>query len=220
MDRLQRPDELRQDRLVDCWTEAVSALGGDNGVRAAAEELVAAYSHGRHYHDLAHIEQVVEDARWLAGQTGLESDERARIELAALAHDVVYDGVPGQDEERSAAWAEERLVACGVSKQDADRVAELIAATADHVASDTAAGVLMDADLAILASPSDGYAAYLAAVRAEYAHVPDDAWRAGRSYVLKTLLDRDQLFVTEPGRERWETTARDNVRSELDSLTD
>lgn len=218
MDRVEGPDEDRAVRLAEHWVAAVRALGG-GGARAVADELVAAYGSGRHYHDLAHVDQVVRDVGWLAVEVGLEPVERCQVELAALAHDVVYDGVPGQDEQRSAAWVEERLRSCGVSTEDAMRVAELVAATADHVSDDVAMGVLMDADLAILASPPDAYAAYVAAVRREYAHVPEDAWRTGRAHVLGTLLDRDHLFVTAPGRERWEAAARRNLRAELDDLT-
>ena len=60
-------------------------------------------------------------------------------------------------------------------------------------------GVLLDADLAILGSSPTTYDAYVAAVRAEYADVGDDEWRAGRTGVLEGFGNREILFVTAAG---------------------
>ena len=46
----------------------------------------------------------------------------------------------------------------------------------------------IEADLAILGADPSDYDAYVNGVRAEYAHVPDAAWRTGRSAVLEGLL--------------------------------
>ncbi len=77
---------------------------------------------------------------------------------------------------------------------------------------------LSDADLAILAAPPERYAEYVAAVRREYAHVPDDAFRAGRTAILTGLLDRAHLFHTPYAREHWEAIARANVTREVAGL--
>ena len=71
---------------------------------------------------------------------------------------------------------------------------------------------LSDADLAILAAPPERYAEYVAAVRREYAHVPDAAFRAGRAAILRDLLAKPHLFHTAYAREHWEATARANVQ--------
>ena len=77
--------------------------------------------------------------------------------------------------------------------------------------------VLLAADLAVLAAEPSRYADYATAVRREYAHVDDDAWRSGRARVLRTLLDRPRLFAPELGLDEWERRARANVTSELAS---
>jgi predicted metal-dependent HD superfamily phosphohydrolase len=56
----------------------------------------------RRYHDSAHVRAVVRDAAVLAAGLRLPADERAVLTIAAGAHDVVYDGHPGDDERRSA----------------------------------------------------------------------------------------------------------------------
>ena len=49
----------------------------------------------------------------LAGELRLPADERAVLTIAAAAHNVVYDGHPGADERRSAAWARHWLASMG-----------------------------------------------------------------------------------------------------------
>jgi predicted metal-dependent HD superfamily phosphohydrolase len=96
-------------------------------------------------------------------------------------------------------------------------VARLVRLTTTHdpAEGDRNGAVLSDADLAILAADPERYAAYAAAVREEYAAVPDAAFRAGRADVLRRLLDLPALFRTPPGRERWEEAARHNLETEL-----
>ncbi|MET1074806.1 MAG: HD domain-containing protein [Umezawaea sp.] len=172
----------------------------------------------RRYHNADHVRQVVRDAELLAGDE-CERD-RALVALAALAHDVVYDGKPGDDERRSAEWARDQLLATGVADEDVGRVEDLVLATLTHEApaDDRLAAVLLDADLAILGSDSAGYERYRAAVRSEYAHVPDDAWKVGRAAVLRSLLDRESLYLTGAARERWAVAARRNLAGELAGL--
>lgn len=56
----------------------------------------------RHYHDVRHLAQCLTALGQLGCRDGV-------VELAAWFHDSVYDGVPGDDEERSAAFAESSL---------------------------------------------------------------------------------------------------------------
>ena len=73
--------------------------------------------------------------------------------------------------------------------------------TADHdpAPDDVVGGLVSDADLAVLGGTPAGYARYTHQVRAEYCDVPDPLFRAGRSQVLRTLLDGGPLFRTAPG---------------------
>ncbi len=116
--------------------------------------------------------------------------------LATWYHDAVYDPRAGDNEARSADLARRDLTGLGVGADRVDRVAGLVLATRDHRAADPDAAVLVDADLAILAVPAGDYAAYVAAVRAEYGFVPEAAWRAGRAAVLAGFLARPRLFAT------------------------
>jgi predicted metal-dependent HD superfamily phosphohydrolase len=205
------------------WTGAVCLLGGDRQVaEAAAADLAARYAEPhRRYHDVAHMRAVVRDAAILAGELRLTATERALLTIAAGAHDVVYDGHPGDDERRSASWARDWLTRAGVARAHVARTGELVLATMAHLAppDDPMAWALLDADLAILGADRAAYDRYRAAVREEYAALDEPSWRAGRAEVMAGLLARDPIYRTGVARRRWEAKARANIARELESLT-
>jgi predicted metal-dependent HD superfamily phosphohydrolase len=215
----------RENALVESvWTRAVCLLGGNQEVAAAAAaDLGARYAEPhRRYHTNVHVQAVVRDAAALAGELSLPAEDRAVLTIAACAHDVVYDGRPGDDERRSASWARDWLARAGVGEAHAARVEELVLATVAHSASpdDLTAWILLDADLAILGADPPGYDRYRRAVREEYAAVDEPAWRTGRAAVMSGLLARDPLYGTSAARLRWEAAARANIARELNALTD
>ena len=176
------------------------------------DELVLAWDRPG-YHDLVHLAEVLDRLDELA-RAGAHFDPTTVV-LAAWFHDAVYDGTT-EDEERSAQWAERAL-----PPSYADEVARLVRMTAHHrPADDDLAGcALSDADLGILAAAPERYAAYVAGVRADFAHVGDDDFRAGRAAVLRDLAARPHLFHTGQGRALWESAARANLERELGELS-
>lgn len=203
------------------------------GPEQAGADLVRRYEEPhRRYHTTAHLAEVLDQVDALAA----EADDAEAVRLAAWFHDAIYDPSADDNEERSAALAERVLTEIGRSPGTVAEVARLVRLTATHDPAhgpadadrnradrngtarnraDRNGAVLCDADLAILAAEPARYAAYAAAVREEYAAVPDEAFRRGRAAVLRRLLDLPALFHTAAGRERWEETARHNLRAEL-----
>jgi predicted metal-dependent HD superfamily phosphohydrolase len=145
------------------------------------------------------------------------------VRLAAWLHDAVYDprALGDANERDSAEFAEGLLTTLGAPAEVAAEVARLVGLTAGHATTDGDADgeLLCDADLAILASDDERYAAYTAAIRREYAHVSDEAFRAGREQVLRALLELPSIYRLAPLREAWEAGARANLTTELSSLT-
>lgn len=172
---------------------------------------------GRRYHGLEHLDDCLAQLDAIAG---LSDHERRLLGWAILWHDAIYDPERTDNEEASAELAREELLGCGVAAEDAAEVARLIRLTKDHEAEDgdRLAEILVSIDLSILGSRPASYAAYVAGVRAEYAHVGDDAWRAGRSAVLERLLARDPLYPDNGYRQRLESQARLNIEEELRQL--
>ena len=83
---------------------------------------------------------------------------------------------------------------------------------------DVDGAVLCDADLAVLSSSPEAYAAYPSAVREEYVHLPYDLFTAGRIAVLEQLLALPRLFRLPAVAESWEPRARANMAAELSLL--
>jgi predicted metal-dependent HD superfamily phosphohydrolase len=167
----------------------------------------------RRYHTTEHLTAVLDRVDELLA----EADDAEAVRLAAWFHDAIYDPARDDNEERSAVLAERMLAESDLPAGTVAEVARLVRLTTTHdpAEGDHNGAVLCDADLAILAAPPDGYAAYAAAVREEYAAVPDEVFREGRADVLRSLLELPALFRTASGRERWEEAARHNLRTEL-----
>jgi predicted metal-dependent HD superfamily phosphohydrolase len=206
--------DLERDWLHTIRT-AGSTVDDAHAARAGADLLARWQQSHRHYHDREHLAEVL-DAVDLLGD--LATDLPA-VRLAAWFHDAVYAGRPGDDEEASAVVAGQVLAALRVPARRVAEVVRLVRLTARHdPADDDLDGqVLCDADLAILAAPPDRYARYCRAVRAEYAQVPDDAFRAGRAAVLEGLAT-GRLYRTTRGHECWDAAARFNLERELSDL--
>lgn len=202
--------------LRRAWDGLLARLGLVDG--GLFGELVAAYGEPhRRYHTVAHLVAVVRKVDGLARAEGV--GDAAPAQLAAWFHDAVYDPLGADNEERSAAWARSALLDRGAPGGLADRVADLVRATADHAgagAGDPQLAVLLDADLAVLAAPPEPYHAYAHAIREEYGFVPEEAFRRGRTRVLESLLARP-LFRTAT-MQALEATARGNLARELARL--
>lgn len=207
------------------WFDLVGAsVAGDEAVDAAFADVVARYGEPhRRYHTFAHVLDVLGTLDELLTDPmspEVGPDDRTAIRAAGWLHDVVYDPTRHDNEERSAAYATATLTALGFGAARIDEVSRLIVLTAGHdVAEDDQNGKLLaDADLAILGAAPDRYERYTREVREEYAHVPDEQFRAGRAAVLESFASRPRLFLTFAGVERFEELARENLRAELASL--
>jgi predicted metal-dependent HD superfamily phosphohydrolase len=144
----------------------------------------------RHWHGLLHHALMLRTV----AKAGHDELATRRLVLAVLFHDIVYDATRGDNEEASAAVARRWL-----DGAEADAVAAMILATKRHdLATDSVTRTLLEADLAILWTPSERlYALYADGIRREYAHVPDADYRNGRAAVLAKLRDQLTPFLSE-----------------------
>jgi predicted metal-dependent HD superfamily phosphohydrolase len=173
----------------------------------------------RRYHTLTHVMWVLRHISTLSA-AGEPTTDLAAVQLAALWHDAVYNAAASDNEARSAQLAKAAADDLGWTAARQELVEQLVLATAGHQPTDADEAMLVDADLAILGAPPHEYAAYVAGVRSEYAHVSDDAWRTGRSAVLGGFLGQSQLFTTATMRAQREMRARANITAELAAMAD
>jgi predicted metal-dependent HD superfamily phosphohydrolase len=177
------------------------------------DDLIAAYTApGRHYHNLAHVEDCLDK---LAGVPELSLAERAILTEAIWWHDVVYDPTRSDNEELSARLAEQ-FVAADIRHE----VGRLIRLTRTHQVApgDRLGAILISIDLSILGAEPLRYDAYAAAIRKEFAHVPDADYRAGRANVLRRFAARSVIFPDVASAQGCEQRARGNIARELASL--
>lgn len=237
----------RREYLVAEWDRLGVALGTRAGgvagagsagpspattwTRLGADLLTRWSEPHRRYHDERHLEDVLLALDHLAVRGATVAPETL---LAAWFHDAVYTGAQADgvtDEEASARLAEADLRRVGADAGLVATIAAFVRATDPALVRDAGAtretrpstgnalAQLLDADISIFAAGEARYRAYAAAVRAEYAHVSDAAFRAGRAEILQRYLDRPHLYRTGAARELWETRARTNVRAEIVQLT-
>ena len=204
------PTDQHSSELLERWNATLprqSELG---------ENLIIRYSEPhRRYHTTKHLLQVLTMIDQLA-----DDHDLFLVQLAAWYHDAVYAIPAGQisNEEASARLALRELSRVGLEQEDLNQVARLVRLTETLLPGprDPDGELLCDSDLAILASTPTDYADYVAAVRAEYAQLPEEEFLAGRLAVLTGLADRE-IFRTAKGRQLTDA-ARANLATEINLL--
>ncbi|MFC4374750.1 metal-dependent phosphohydrolase [Nocardia halotolerans] len=201
------------DSLLERW---ITLAGADSEQIGAG--IIGRYAEPhRRYHTQAHLAVMLTAIDELAEA----ATDVAAVRYAAFFHDAIYAVDRADNEERSADLARDVLESLGASVALVEEVVRLVVLTRGHdvEAGDANGAVLCDADLVVLGGTPEEYAAYAAAVRDEYRHVPDDLFRAGRASVLRHLADQPRLFRTASAFGRYEARARANLGAELVSLT-
>ena len=175
---------------------------------------------GRHYHTWAHVEALQRHYNRLAPHLV----RPVPVLWALYWHDAIYDPMARDNEEQSAVLLESDA-AGHLPAEDIAFAAMMIRATAKHLVPDgllpddkADLSLFLDMDLSILGAPPPVFDQYERDVRAEYAAVPDDAFRSGRAAILKNFLDRPRLYFTDICAAVWEAAARDNLARSIAAL--
>jgi predicted metal-dependent HD superfamily phosphohydrolase len=205
--------------LLERWRQLLInfSVSGEAGTAVFEGMLIRYGEDGRYYHTLDHVIQVL-DA--IAELRPLAQDYTA-VQLAAWFHDIIYNPQMADNEAQSAAYAESVLMGLSVPAETIRKVSRMILATAEHTnpTHDPDTYLLLDADLAILGSNEAGYLAYSQAIRLEYSHVPEAAYKNGRIAALNRFLKRPRIYYTPLLYERLEIRARENMIGEIGRLS-
>ncbi|MEI2730853.1 MAG: hypothetical protein V9G08_02390 [Dermatophilaceae bacterium] len=216
--------------LVSWWIRDLAQLGphaNPDAVQAIAAELLGRWAEPhRRYHRTRHLVEVFWAVGELVDVAAIDTRDGVLARVAGWFHDAVYDpgAPPGANEAASARLADQRLGALAVAPADVATVSALVLLTAAHEpTSSTGADRLVrsafhDADLWILCAETARFDEYCAQVREEYAHVPEAAYRAGRSAILGEFARRPRLYATDHAHVHWEPSARVNLDRELARL--
>lgn len=199
-------------RLDVSWLRAWNHLGRE-APEGLKQQLLAAYGEPqRHYHTQQHLIECIA----LLDSAIERTRSPGEVELALWFHDAVYQPKAKDNEERSAEWAARALVAAGVEAASIDRVHALVMATRHEAAPiDPDQQLLVDIDLSILGSPEERFAEYDRQIREEYCWVPGLVYRFKRRQVLGGFLARSSIYLTPEFQSRFESRARENLRTAL-----
>lgn len=179
-------------------------------------EIEQAYSaKSRHYHTLTHLDNLLAQLKPLKSQF----NNWDAIVFAIVYHDVVYNVLKNNNEEKSADFAAKRLQSISFPVEQIEACRKLILATKKHETDNEEVNFFTDADLSVLGAEHEVYKLYAAQVRKEYGLYPDLVYNPGRKKVLKHFLAMARIFKTNLFFEKYETAARRNLEWEFGELT-
>jgi predicted metal-dependent HD superfamily phosphohydrolase len=203
--------------LQQAFTNLVHQQAG--GEAMAAElwaEIEDKYSGSKRcYHTMQHLENLFNQ---LSNYKSFIQDWDVLV-FSICYHDIVYNVLKHDNEEKSAVFAGKRLASINFPAEKIEKCKAQIIATKNHtVSADNDTNLFTDADLSILGQHWDAYAEYYKQVRKEYAIYPDMVYNPGRQKVLQHFLQMERIFKTGPFFNRFEQQARENLGREIEEL--
>jgi predicted metal-dependent HD superfamily phosphohydrolase len=199
------------------FTQLASCYSSNNYIiEQLWNEIETAYSNPkRHYHTLHHLQHLIDELSTIKEAI----QDWNTILFSVFYHDLVYNPLRRDNEERSVLIMENRLQSLDVPITVTDTCkAQILATKAHSLSADTDTNYFTDADLSILGQQWNTYKEYAAAIRKEYALYPDPLYKPGRIAVLNHFLKMDPIFKTEPFFTKYENQARQNLLQELQEL--
>lgn len=166
----------------------------------------------RHYHTLHHLENLLIQLT----EVKEEIQNWNTILFTLYYHDVIYNPLKSDNEEKSAELAEERMKQLSAPDEIIKNCKLQILATKSHTSSaDSDTNYFTDADLSILGQSWESYVEYYKNVRKEYAVYPGLIYNPGRKKVLKHFLEMKTIFKTDYFYNTFEIQARENLQKEI-----
>jgi predicted metal-dependent HD superfamily phosphohydrolase len=206
------------DAIKDAWIALAGNYSTDSVLTDAFfEELLKKYtSSRRHYHNLAHIGHLLQ----LSQQYQAQLQDKDLVDFAIFYHDIIYNVLRKDNEERSAILAVKRLKYLRLPDQKIHSIKLFIEATQTHVIPATMENTadlsfFLDFDMSILAAGWPEYQEYANQVRREYRVYPDKLYNAGRKQFLEKSLQSPAIFHTPLFKDQYEAQARANMEKEL-----
>jgi predicted metal-dependent HD superfamily phosphohydrolase len=169
----------------------------------------------RFYHNLAHLTALLQ---FLLNYKQ-EIEHWNALLFSIFYHDIVYNVLRSDNEERSAATAVKRLQTLNVDPATINICTAQILATKKHADSgnkDT--NLFTDADLMVLGQPAPDYQQYCKQIRKEYGIYPELVYKPGRKKVLLHFLQMPRIYKTSTCFSLFESQARTNLETELKGL--
>jgi predicted metal-dependent HD superfamily phosphohydrolase len=179
-------------------------------------EIQTQYSNKkRYYHNLEHLDNLLSQLKLVRAY--IQNWDTVLFTL--FYHDVVYNSLKADNEEKSAQLAEKRLRLLEVPISKIELCKNQILATKNHLSSNNNdTNYFTDADLCVLGLSWDAYSGYYTNVRKEYSIYPSFIYNLGRKKVLNHFLSMNRIFKTDFFYDRFEVNDRINIKREIELL--
>jgi len=200
------------------WANLCAALGIPPDY-SEFTRIKSAYSEShRAYHTLQHLSECFDKLDRAVATKIFQ--KTALAEAALWYHDVIYQPMAKDNEQRSAEWAVRFLTQSGVGDEDCRLVSSLIMAT--RHAEDPRAithQLVVDIDLSILGAAPARFDEYERQVWEEYKWIPWFVYKKKRRELLKRFLDKPGIYATKIFHDEYERQARENLKRSLAKLS-
>lgn len=197
------------------WLDLLERLGFDSNLETYSKlQSYYAQKH-RHYHNSNHINAALKSL----GQVKHLANDYNALEIALWFHDAIYKVFSSSNELDSANWAAEFLKLNNAKEGFIGNVHRLIMATLHNaIPSDSDERLIVDIDLSILGCNSELYNQFELWIRKEYKLIPSFIYKKKRKEILEGFLGRERIFSHEYFFNKFEKSARKNLRNAIDSL--
>ncbi|MBX3252955.1 MAG: hypothetical protein KF862_02350 [Chitinophagaceae bacterium] len=204
--------------LKEAFIELLSNYTDNNDlVNTLWTEIGQNYSgRKRHYHTLQHLDSLLIQLT----EVKREIINWETILFTLYYHDIIYNPLRSDNEEKSAELAEKRMSQTSVSFSTMQLCKEQILATKSHnTSANTDTNYFTDADLSVLGQDWETYSRYYNNVRKEYSMYPDFVYNPGRKKILNHFLSMGRIFKTAFFYNKFEKQARHNLQKEIELLS-
>lgn len=204
---------MLKETFIELLTNDTNDAGLKNSLWTEIEKQYSTKK--RHYHTLQHLAHLLEQLN----EVKSELKNREAILYSLYYHDIVYNVLRSDNEEKSAELAVERMQQISVPLVIRELCKGYILATKSHLESiDSDSNYFTDADLSALGQPWVIYEQYFKNIRKEYSVYPDIVYNPGRKKVLNHFLSMERIYKTDYFFDKFERIAKSNLQRELELL--
>lgn len=142
----------------------------------------------RFYHDISHLQDLIAQINEDFGVGELTENEREKLIVAAIFHDIVYDPVSNKNEENSANF----FINLCEEKFDIDivEIKQIILDTKNHIPSTPLSEKFQKYDLNIFMGSLENLLVWESGLREEYNMIDDSTYLRERLSFLENIIDR------------------------------
>ena len=182
------------------------------------DSLVNYLSEKRFYHNMEHVYNILKEVDLLE----LTINEKKKLYLIAIYHDVIYNPKKTDNEEQSAKYFLKNNFTDDLIEEDLYFIEKVIVSTLKHLPFEFKSKkdselnkLFLDLDLFILSS--DQYEDYSNSIRKEYHFVPILIYNKLRSKILNKFIKRKNLYFTKR-YQKYNKLAIENLKKEIKQL--